>query len=67
MQIQPLNKAASPVTAKTSAVSPESPQPEAGDSVTWTFQYDARGLNGQVSDLKLKGSFNPETGKFDPQ
>lgn len=40
---------------------------EAQDRTTWTFQYDARGLNGQISDLRLKGSFNPETGKFDPK
>jgi 1,4-alpha-glucan branching enzyme len=40
---------------------------EAQDNVTWTFQYDARGLQGKVSDLKLKGSFNAESGAYDPQ
>lgn len=67
MQIQSTtNKApiAGPAARPEAATSPES-QPE--DGVTWTFQYDARGLNGKLTDLKLKGSFNPATGQYDPQ
>lgn len=38
--------------------------PVPGETVQWTFEYDATGLPN-VSDLRLKGSFDPKTGLYD--
>jgi maltooligosyltrehalose trehalohydrolase len=39
--------------------------PLPGETVQWSFEYDATGLPS-VSDLRLKGSFDPKTGAYDP-
>lgn len=68
MQLQPTNHTPVQLSASKAPPAPAaSPAPEEGDKVTWTFRYDARGLNGNVKDLKLKGSINPETGAYDPK
>ena len=63
MQIQSHTPASTPVVRSQPPTAP-SAQPE--ETVSWTFQYDARGLGGKITDLRLKGSFNPETGAYDP-
>lgn len=64
MQIQSHSPSHSPIFR--AQVAPE--KSAAGeDSTSWTFEYDTRGLQGRYTDLRLKGSFNPETGAYDPQ
>jgi maltooligosyltrehalose trehalohydrolase len=67
VQIQSNSPSPTPIARALKSADTPVPVDKSGEiTETWTFQYDARGLGGKITDLHLKGSFNPETGAYDP-